>query len=151
MLVVNHFEALAERGLDNVGLLPRRAPQAPGSEARQSMDLDDREVAMTGKKTSAKPGRPSRTLDEEIAAAAERLAALRNRKRDSERAERERNQKAIIALIKAEGLDEIHSDAWREAAPKLREVLVAISGKQQKSTGSDPSVDSAAAHEVTTD
>ena len=83
-----------------------------------------KELRMTEAKTSGKAGRPSRSLDEEIAAAAAKLQALRDKKRDEERRERERNQKAILALIKDEGLDAVSVDAWKAALPKLRKLLV---------------------------
>lgn len=78
---------------------------------------------MSEAKTAAKPGRPSRSIDEEIAAAQERLEALRARKREQERQEREKNQKAIAALIRAEGLDDVSSDVWKAALPQIRKAL----------------------------
>lgn len=83
-----------------------------------------KEIRMTEAKTSGKAGRPSRSLDEEIAAAAARLQALRDKKKEEERRERERNQKAILALIKDEGLDAVSAEAWKAAVPKLRKLLV---------------------------
>lgn len=79
---------------------------------------------MTEAKTSGKAGRPSRSLDEEIAATAAKLQALRDKKKEEERRERERNQKAILALIKDEGLDAVSAEAWKAAVPKLRKLLV---------------------------
>lgn len=79
---------------------------------------------MSEAKTSSKAGRPSRSLDEEIAAAAAKLQALRDRKKEEERRERERNQKAIMALIKDEGLDVVSADAWKAVVPKLRKLLL---------------------------
>ena len=83
-----------------------------------------KEIRMTEAKTSGKAGRPSRSLDEEIAAVAARLQALRDKKKEEERRERERNQKAILALIKDEGLDAVSAEAWKAAVPKLRKLLV---------------------------
>ena len=79
---------------------------------------------MTGAKSSGKAGRPSRSLDEEIAAASAKLQALRDRRKEEERRERERNQKAILALLRDEGLDSASVEAWKAAVPKLRELLV---------------------------
>lgn len=74
-----------------------------------------KEIRMTGAKTSGKAGRPSRSLDEEIAAAAAKLQALRDKKKEEECRERERNQKAILALIKDEGLDAMSAEAAQAA------------------------------------
>ena len=79
---------------------------------------------MSDAKTSGKAGRPSRSLDEEIAVAAAKLQALRDKKKEEERRDRERNQKAILALIKDEGLDAVSADDWKAALPKLRKLLV---------------------------
>ena len=79
---------------------------------------------MSDEKTSGKVGKPSRSLDEEIAVAAAKLQALRDKKKEEERRDRERNQKAILALIKDEGLDAVSADDWKAALPKLRKLLV---------------------------
>ena len=81
---------------------------------------------MSEAKAAGKVGRPSRTVDEEIAAAEERLRALRERKREDERKERERNQKAIAAILKAEGLDEIDAEVWKRAVPAVRKALESV-------------------------
>lgn len=78
---------------------------------------------MSEARTQGKPGRPSRTLEEEILAAEERLRHLRERKKADDARDRERNQKAIMALIKAEGLDLVPADQWRAATHRLRSVL----------------------------
>jgi hypothetical protein len=74
-------------------------------------------------KTPGKVGRPSRSLDDEIAATALRLDALKARKRELERVERERNQKSILGLIRSEALDEISVEVWREVLPGIRRLL----------------------------
>lgn len=79
---------------------------------------------MSDAKISGKAGRPSRSLDEEIAVVAAKLQALRDRKKEEERRERERNQKAILTLIKDESLDAVSVEAWKAALPKLRKLLV---------------------------
>lgn len=78
---------------------------------------------MSEPKVQSKAGRPSRTLDEEIVAAEERLRQLRERRKVEEARERDRNQKAILGLIKAEGLDLIPAEQWKAAVPKLRTLL----------------------------
>lgn len=104
---------------------------------------------MSDKKTGGKAGRPSRTLDEEIAAAAEKLEALRLRKREQERAERERNQKAIAALIRAEGLDDVAADVWKTAMPKIREALKSADKPAPKATAQAPAAPANAAQPAT--
>jgi len=79
---------------------------------------------MAEQKAAAKVGRPSRSVDEEIQAVEQKLAALKQRKREIERVERERNQKAILALLRAEGLDDVPADKWQSSLPKLRELLL---------------------------
>ncbi len=78
---------------------------------------------MNEAKTKGKPGRPSRTLDEEIAAAEERVRALKEKKREDERRALERNQKAIVHLLRTELLDEIPVAKWKAAVPKIRDLL----------------------------
>ena len=78
---------------------------------------------MSGEKSGGKAGRPSRTLDEEIAAAESRVAQLKAKKREDERRKLEQNQKAIMALVKSAGLDAIEADVWEKALPKLKELL----------------------------
>ncbi len=70
-----------------------------------------------------KPGRAARTLAEEIAAAEVKLRGLRERKKDEDRREYERNQRAIYALLRDEGLDRIGCTQWQQALPKLRQLL----------------------------
>lgn len=81
------------------------------------------ERSMSGEKSGGKAGRPSRTLDEEIAAAESRVAQLKAKKREDERRKLEQNQKAIMALVKSAGLDAIEADVWEKALPKLKELL----------------------------
>lgn len=80
---------------------------------------------MSEAKSSVKVGRPSRTLAEEIEAAERRLQSLRERQREEQRRDLERNQKAILALIRTEGLDGVPADRWKAAVPKLRKLLEA--------------------------
>lgn len=77
----------------------------------------------TDKKSEGKAGRPSRTLDEEIAATEARLKQLREKKREDERKERERNQRAIMALLRENALDEYSASKWKEALPEIATLL----------------------------
>lgn len=78
---------------------------------------------MSGEKKAGKAGRPSRTLEEEIAAAEQRLQQLKAKKREDERRKLEQNQKAVMALLKSAGLDAIEANIWEKALPKLKELL----------------------------
>jgi hypothetical protein len=69
------------------------------------------------------PKKATRTLDEEIAALQEKLVRLQAQKREKERKELERNQKAIAALLRSEKLDMVPSDRWIAALPMLRRLL----------------------------
>ena len=101
-------------------------------------------------KTANKGGRPSRSLEDEIALAEERLNALRERKRQQERAERERNQKAIVALIRSEGLDDVSAEVWRAALPKLREALKSAGKAAPKAAAPAPATPEPAGEPATT-
>jgi hypothetical protein len=74
-------------------------------------------------KARGKVGRPSRTLDEEIAAAESRVAQLKAKRREDDRRKLEQNQKAIVALVKGAGLDAIDAEVWESALPKLKALL----------------------------
>ena len=79
---------------------------------------------MSSETTNPKSERKAKTLDEEIAAQREKLRKLGKQQREQQRKERERNQKAVMELIKTERLDTIPSNLWREAMPKIRALLV---------------------------
>jgi hypothetical protein len=88
---------------------------------------------MTEQKRNSKAGRPSRTLEQEIAAAGQRLLQLKSKKREEDKRELERNQKAILALLRSAGLDAIAADTWQAVLPKLTELLTGDKkGKPQK-------------------
>ncbi|ABM44297.1 hypothetical protein N5D77_24500 [Comamonas thiooxydans] len=84
---------------------------------------------MSSESSSTKPGRKAKSLDDEIAAAAEKLRKLQERQKEQQRKERERNQKAVMELIKTERLDAVPSDLWREAMPKIKALLVVDAAK----------------------
>jgi hypothetical protein len=70
-----------------------------------------------------KPKKGAKTLDEEIAAAQERLLRLQAQKREQERKALERNQKAIAAFLRTEKLDAIPIEKWTAALAGLRKLL----------------------------
>ncbi|WP_459203497.1 hypothetical protein ACQVRV_00130 (plasmid) [Ralstonia pseudosolanacearum] len=84
---------------------------------------------MTERKSTAKPVRKVRSLDEEIARASEKLQALQDRKRQQDKREREKNQKAVLELIKAERLDAVSAEEWKAALPKIKALLIVDSAK----------------------
>lgn len=73
--------------------------------------------------TPKPPEKKAKTLDQEIAAAQERLNKLIAQKRDKERKDLERNQKAIYALLRNERLDAAPVETWTATLPALRKLL----------------------------
>lgn len=71
----------------------------------------------------AKPKKAPKTLDDEIAAVQEKLARLQAQKRDKERKDLERNQKAITTFLRAEKFDTVPIDQWTAAVCGLRKLL----------------------------
>lgn len=65
----------------------------------------------------------TKSLDEEIAAAQQKLNLLVAKKREEERKALERNQKAITALLRTEKLDTVPIEQWTSALPTLRKLL----------------------------
>ncbi|KWN68343.1 hypothetical protein WM24_09750 [Burkholderia ubonensis] len=72
---------------------------------------------------SEKPTRKPRSLDEEIARAAARLKRLQDEQRVQIRKDRERNQKAVLELLRSEGLDEIPAARWKEKIDAIKRAL----------------------------
>lgn len=97
---------------------------------------------MNEARTKGKPGRPSRTLDEEIAAAEERVRALKEKKREDERRALERNQKAIVYLLRTELLDEIPIANWKAAVPRIRSFLMKNEAQPASTTELGPARES---------
>lgn len=83
---------------------------------------------MNGQTDTPKP-RKAKSLDDEINAAQERLNRLLAQKREKERKELERNQKAISAFLRAEKLDTVPVEKWSESLPALRRLFKVDSGK----------------------
>lgn len=100
---------------------------------------------MSRESSSNKPGRKAKSLDDEIAAAAEKLRKLQERQREQQRKERERNQKAVMEIIKTERLDAVPSEIWRDVMPKIKALLVVDSEKSEdheKPVGVEPKAES---------
>ena len=73
--------------------------------------------------TSEPRGRKARSLQEEIAAAAEKLRKLQERQKEIERKALARNQKAVSELIAAHRLDGIPVEHWRQAIEEIKASL----------------------------
>ena len=73
--------------------------------------------------TSKPRGRKARSLQEEIAAAAEKLRKLQERQKEIERKALARNQKAVSELIAAHRLDGIPVEHWRPAIEEIKASL----------------------------
>lgn len=80
----------------------------------------------------------AKSLDEEIAAAQERLNKLQAQKREKERKDLEKNQKAIAAFLRAEKLDMVPVEQWTEALAALRRVLKVEEPKGAAPARSEP-------------
>jgi hypothetical protein len=78
-----------------------------------------------------KPKKAAKTLDDEIAAAQERLLRLQAQKREQERKALEKNQKAITAFLRTEKLDAVPIERWTAALAGLRKLLKVEEAKGQ--------------------
>jgi hypothetical protein len=79
---------------------------------------------MTTEGKRQKPKAVSRTIDDEIAAAEERLRRLKDQKRDAEQKAREKNAKAVLELLRTERLDQVQASIWEKELPKIRALLL---------------------------
>jgi len=84
---------------------------------------------MTDTTPTNKGKKVQKSLDDEIAAAEERLKRLRQQKAEKERKELERNQKLIYAFLRAEKLDAVPIETWSKNLPQLRRLLKADTDK----------------------
>jgi DNA anti-recombination protein RmuC len=67
--------------------------------------------------------RKAMSEDEQIQKLEEKLKKLREEKRKREEATREKNAKAIMALLKAERLDTVSAEKWQSALEQVKAVL----------------------------
>lgn len=77
--------------------------------------------------------RKTRTLQDEIAAAAEKLRKLQERQKEIERKALARNQKAISELIASHRLDGTPIEHWRHAIEDIKAALLRQSSRLQGS------------------
>lgn len=72
-----------------------------------------------------KTERKGRDLDDEISKAETKLKKLREQRAEQVRKNRERNQKAIMELLRAEALDDVSAEQWKV---RIAAVRVALEG-----------------------
>ncbi|WP_186035663.1 hypothetical protein [Burkholderia gladioli] len=72
---------------------------------------------------AGKTARAPKSLDEEIERAAARLKRLQEQKRTKERHEVERNERAIVELLKAEKLNVVPAEKWKAGLAGIRRAL----------------------------
>ena len=84
-----------------------------------------------------KTERKGRDLDDEISKAETKLKKLREQRAEQVRKNRERNQKAIMELLRGEALDDVSAEQWKM---RIAAVRVALEG-----TGEAPGERDAAA------
>lgn len=88
-------------------------------------------------KQEIKPVRKVRNIEEEIAAQRAKLKALEDRQKEQQRKERERNQKAVLEIIKAEKLDTASAEQWASALPTIKAALFGNSAESQQAVPPD--------------
>ena len=71
-----------------------------------------------------KPKTSTRTIEEEIEFAEEKLRKLKDQKRLNDIKQRERNIRAVLDLLKTERLDVVSSDQWQKVLPEIRTLLL---------------------------
>jgi len=81
--------------------------------------------------------RRSKSLEDEIAKAEQRVRRLHDQQREAQKRERERNQRAVLDLLKTEKLDLIPAARWRDALPKIKDVLAQMTPPATDSKRSD--------------
>jgi len=78
---------------------------------------------MSETKATDKPARKTKSLDQQIEDLRAKLRKAEEAKKAEDAKARERNQRAIVALIRDERLDTVSVDEWRAVMPKLRTLL----------------------------
>lgn len=74
-------------------------------------------------KNQEKATRAKKTLEDELAAAREKVKRLEEKQRDQQKKWREKNQKSIFDLIRSEKLDMIDIEQWESKIDRIKEVL----------------------------
>jgi flagellar motility protein MotE (MotC chaperone) len=96
------------------------------------------EKFVTAESVVSKGARKARTLEEEIAAQREKLRKLEDKHREQQKKERERNQKAVVELLKSEKLDLVSVDRWKELIPVIKKALHDQGVEVETTAGGEP-------------
>lgn len=67
--------------------------------------------------------RAPKTLDDEIARTEAKLKRLQEQRRTNERKALERNERAILDVLKSEKLNEVSAEKWKAAIAPIRRAL----------------------------
>ena len=81
---------------------------------------------MSQDKTQEKTQRKAKTLEDEIATAREKLKLLEEKQREQQKKWRDKNQKAVLELIRSEKLDLVKLEKWKTMLPQLKALLITI-------------------------
>ena len=76
-----------------------------------------------GAEASPNEAKARKSLDDRIVETEAELKRLKDAKRKREQAERERNEREVLALLNSEKLIAIPSTAWRQALPGIKTAL----------------------------
>jgi hypothetical protein len=79
---------------------------------------------MSQDKTQEKTQRKAKTLEDEIATAREKLKLLEEKQREQKKKWRDKNQKAVLELIRSEKLDLVDFEKWKATLPQLKSLLM---------------------------
>lgn len=94
--------------------------------------------------------RPAVGIDEQIADAEKKLQELKDRKRQEERANAEKNRKAIGELLKGERLDSVDVEDWKKHMPKIKALFgLTDASVSEKPAGGKSASDSSRQEEAT--
>ena len=88
---------------------------------------------MNATEKSTNVPKKQKSIDDEILALNEKLKKLVAKKKDTERKERARNQKAVLELIASERLESVSVKKWESVMPQLK-VLLGVELAKQTAT-----------------
>ncbi|MET3631918.1 hypothetical protein [Burkholderia sp. 572] len=90
--------------------------------------------------------RKTRSIEDEIERTAAKLKRLQEQQRERARKDRERNQKDVLELLRAEGLDVIPAEQWKVRLDAVKAAL-AVSGETFPEAKDPPAAPAAAVAE----
>jgi len=67
-----------------------------------------------------------KTLEDEISIARAKLKRLEEKQREQQKKWRDKNQKAVLELIRSEKLDLVKLEKWKTMLPQLKALLITI-------------------------